>query len=136
GLFNMVEDPGAAGVFYGTVAPEFHTHASGTLLRITDREADLGMHENGRALHFDRLTDTAAGILYRNPVMLSDGTLIASVDEIATGDKTGERDFYQFRFRLYTLRRDPATGYYVPDRPILDEPMRRSVEYWSGPGIA
>lgn len=136
GLFNMTQHPNNPAVFLGAVAPEFHTHAAGTLLEIEDREAGRGMHENGDALVFRRLTDPEGDILYRNPLMLSDGRLIASVDEIPESEKTGARDFYQFRFRLYTLKLDSNTGYYVPDEPLLPAVMQQRITYWDGVGTA
>lgn len=80
GLFHIKEDPLQDGVYFATYAPEFGTDAAGTILRFTGAEGlnpddmEITPLTDPQVLEGD---DFATGH-YRNPLPLSDGSLIAS----------------------------------------------------------
>jgi hypothetical protein len=113
GLFQMREDPQAPGRFVGTSAPEFGTHAAGQLVALdgaptvnADRMALSWLTAEATA------TPTAEGSgadplhsgLYRDPLPLSDGQLIASHTAETRADRDEgspgrPRSRYDFRLR-------------------------------------
>lgn len=125
GYFQLVEEPTAAGRYLGVATPEFNTHASGFILRM--RDTGQAISEVGTAVQFTKLTDPASQTRYRNPVMLSDGTLIAAVDEVPANAKDPLPANQKMKFRLYTLKL--VGGFYVPDQP-LSAGTTRTFNYW------
>jgi hypothetical protein len=129
GYFQLTEYPlsqaPGGGTYLGIAAPEFNTHASGFILRM--RDTARAISENGLAVQFDKLTSPASQTRYRNPVMLSDGTLIAAVDEVPANMKDPLPANQKMRFRLYTLKL--VGGFYEPDQP-LSAGVSRTFTYW------
>lgn len=130
GYFQLVEEPQSVapggGTYIGVVSAEFNTHASGFILRMRDK--DRAISEKATAVEFTKLTAPGSQTRYRNPVMLSDGTLIAAVDEVPANLKESINPASErMKFRLYTLKL--VGGFYVPDQP-LSAGLMRSFNYW------
>jgi hypothetical protein len=131
GYFNVVEVPTTVapggGTYIGAVSPEFNGHTSGFILRMRDKEQRI--HENGLAVEFTKLTSPDSQTRYRNPVMLADGTLIASVDEVPVNVKgTIQPPSERMKFRLYRLKLG-ADGMYEPDQQLTTG-NSRTFQYW------
>ncbi|MEM8933390.1 MAG: hypothetical protein AAGE94_19525 [Acidobacteriota bacterium] len=71
-LFQIVEDPTIVGRYVGTAAPEFGTHAAGSLMHFS-----APPWANPDTITLGALTVAASGH-YRDPLVLADGTLIAA----------------------------------------------------------
>lgn len=134
GLFQFTQSASNPKLFLGVLSNEFNSHTSGAILQIEDTDPSNMPHENGSALRYRLLTDPNGDLRYRNPQQLADGRLIAAVDEIKISEKTGVSDFYQFRFKLYELKLDAATGFYKPYRALINEAPRRKFSYWDNEG--
>ena len=115
-LFQMREDPTRPGRYIGTSAPEFGTHAAGQLVGLDgaptlnpDRMtvAYLTASATAFAAEEGRTPDPLHSGLYRDPVPLSDGRLLASHTTETRGDRNEgsvetPRSRYDFRLRLVT----------------------------------
>ncbi|WP_284619183.1 hypothetical protein [Aquabacterium humicola] len=115
-LFHIKEDPTRPGRFVGTSAMEFGTHAAGQLAAIDgapsvnpDRMSVTWLTAEATAFATEegRTPDAAHSGLYRDPLPLSDGRLIASHTTETRADRNEGADGasisrYQFRLRLVT----------------------------------
>jgi hypothetical protein len=129
-MFQIVEDPQQPGRYYGVEAPEFYTHASGQVIRIdapptTDADHIAVTH----ITHPDTAgtTDTPdhSGH-YRDPLALSDGTLIAAHTFETGPEATSGPALYDFRLRTLT----PAGNGYLEADVALTSGISKTVTYW------
>ncbi|MDB6018856.1 MAG: hypothetical protein JWR19_3345 [Pedosphaera sp.] len=134
-IFQMREDPLHAGIYYGVDAPDFGGHASGQIITLT---GPLGMNADSNYITY--ITPKINGLpnplgSYRNPVPMSDGTLIAA-HSTATGAATniGTAAFPKtaFDFRLMTLTN---AGVYLGTNRFLTTGITNGSTNFSG-GIA
>jgi hypothetical protein len=136
-FFQMREDPTRAGRYFGTDAPEFQTHASGQIVSLVaepSRPADQiqasyvtafstryvpeGVPEAGHSGH------------YRDPLPLSDGTLLAvhtSEPRADRNDGTRAQPTSRYAFRIKTL--ELQNGTYVGGAPLTPG-IEGSVSWW------
>jgi hypothetical protein len=141
-LLQMREDPQKPGTYFGIDAPEFRTHAAGQLVSITappSLPADQIQATWVTARSTSEPTDDGVTPpsdhtgLYRNPLPLSNGTLVAvhtAETRQEANEGTREKPLSRYDFRLKTVQRDgtwwragdPLTGgipkavsYYDPD---------------------
>ena len=138
-LFQIREDPRTPGRYIGVNAPDFFTHGSGQIVSvfappgkdaahigvtyITSAETYTTTEENAQP-------SPAHSGHYRDPVPLSDGTLVAAhTFETRMEAKTGPS---RYDFRLRTLRAGP-NGAFVADKPITPG-LRKSLENSSAEG--
>jgi hypothetical protein len=139
--FLMVrEDPRTPGLFYGIDAPEFGTHSGGQIVSITGATNInafymLIKYLTPRSTH--DIADSATNIppddtgFYRNPLMTSDGYMIASHTWYALyepGSPNPTNLSTPFDFRLTFLQM--SNGYYAP-AGLLTSGLTNSVSYWS-----
>ncbi len=123
-FLQIREDPRTPGLFYGIDALEFGTHAGGQIVSITGATNVNAFYMRVNYLT-PRSTHAYAGSpatvpadhtgFYRNPLMTSDGYLIASHTASALADANiGSVQFPKSRydFRLKFLA--PTNGYYAP----------------------
>jgi hypothetical protein len=136
--FHQVrEDPLAPGTYYGIDCTEFDTHASGQVVRITGAP---GVNGNemvvGYVTHRDTHVPTATPTsnhsgLYRNPLPLSDGTLIAvhtsnTRKELDQGSPGFPRSRFDFRLKVLSVG---SNGFHVA-RQTLTSGIRKRVQYY------
>lgn len=131
-FLNQVHDDTETGneIVTGVVAPEFGTHKAGRILQFIDTQSvsKPALHENGDAVEYRFLTDPDDfSVLYRDPIYLSDGRLIAAVADNPEGD---DRSFEAFDFRLFVLEKNPATGFHEPATPLLQDRIEKSFAFW------
>jgi hypothetical protein len=119
-FFWVREDPRTNGVYWGVDSPDFGMHAAGGIVTIT---APIGLSAD--ACYISSITPktntslNAYGI-YRNPLPMSDGSLVAAfatnttVFDSNSGTPTAPQSRY--KFRLYTLKQ--AGGIWLADQPM------------------
>lgn len=135
-FIHIEEDPTAPGTFVGIDAPEFSTHSAGQVIKINaapsvNAESTLVTY----VTHRDTASYTATPSpnhsgLYRNPVPLSNGTLIAThTAETRADANTGTRAApgSRYDFRIKTLRQ--SGGVWVADVPLTSG-IVKTVSYW------
>jgi hypothetical protein len=133
GLFHLREDPTHEGTFLTTYAPEFGTASGGRILRLT---ASVNTNADDVVLTpvtpFGDSNGIPAGTgHYRNPLPLSDGTLVASHspgdEELESAGTTESPSFsYAYRLRVVT----GADGAAAPGA-YLTAGLHRRVTGWS-----
>jgi hypothetical protein len=112
GLFHLREEPGAPGNFLATYAHEFDAATTGQIVRLEGR---AGMNpESMRLLPLTALDfeSAAAQDRFRNPVPMSDGTLVAvHLNGVPRLENKGtlERPRYDASPRLAALRAEGGT---------------------------
>jgi hypothetical protein len=138
-ILQMREDPRNAGTYYAVDAPEFRTHAAGQIISFAapptlpaDRMEVKYVTDKSTAGFVDDGATPPAGHsgLYRNPLPLSDGTLVASHTVEKRQDRnegTRERPRSRYDFRLKTLR--ASGGSFVADQP-LTAGLTKSLSWW------
>ena len=122
-LLQMREDPTQPGLFYGTSAPEFGTHASGQIVKLQGAPSDnpdtMGItYVTAAATAFPTAEGANAAPghsgLYREPLPLSGGQLIAvhtseTRADKNTGDTANPGSRYAFRITLLQTSADGTT---------------------------
>jgi hypothetical protein len=102
-FFWIREDPRTNGIYFGVDSPDFGTHAAGEIVTIT---APFGLSADNCFISYVTPKSTAfpnSYGLYRNPLPLSDGSLVAaftanaSVSDGNTGTFTLPQPRYRFR---------------------------------------
>jgi hypothetical protein len=132
-MFQIKEDPVHPGSYYGVEAPEFYTHASGQIVRISATPNQDADH-----ISVDYIThpDTAGTTNtanhsghYREPLPLASGTLIA-VHTSYTGQEEGNQPHdTTYDFRLKTII--PAgNGYWTAGQPLTNG-LNKTISYWN-----
>jgi hypothetical protein len=134
GLFHLREDPTRPGDFLATRAPEFSTGTGGTLMRLTGVptiNADDMVLTAVTPTSDDADVPAATGY-FRNPLPMSDGTLVA-VHTAATGDLVNNGSTaspswsYQFRLKRLTLQ---GNGFYAPTSAVTSG-IAKSLSWWT-----
>ncbi|HET8798190.1 MAG TPA: hypothetical protein VFO89_10910, partial [Thermoanaerobaculia bacterium] len=136
-LFQIREDPSQPGRYIGTDAPEFDTHASGQLVRLgaaPHTPADQIVVEAVTAPESRDITDAPASAdapgHFRDPLPLSDGTLVAvHASEMRADENDGTRaqPSSRYAFRLKALEK--RNGYYAAGAPLTDG-IQASITYY------
>lgn len=137
-IFQIAEDPLNPGVYYGVDAPEFSTHASGQVISLT---APIGLNADNIAVVYVTHPETAGYTEdgnapdpnhsghYREPLPLSDGTLVAVHTDETRADKIeGGPTNSRYAFRL-TLLQKGGSGYWVAGS-TLTPGITKSIRYW------
>ncbi len=141
-FLEIREDPRVPGLFYGIDAPEFGTHSAGQIISMTG-----STNLNAEQMKISYLTPlstrspvtdsnnipTDDSGAYRNPLMTTDGYLIASHSSCVIGEvpitDTNDVVFgssYDFRLKFLQL----SNGFYVPGAP-LTAGLTNWASYWS-----
>ncbi|MCA9774735.1 MAG: hypothetical protein KC466_20110, partial [Myxococcales bacterium] len=130
-FLQIAEDPTAPGRYFGVDAPEFYTRAAG---QIVSMEAPPGLPADAIRVTYGTHRATSSyqdygsprdpnhSGLYRDPLPLEDGQLLAShADEYRASENEGTRanplPRYDFRVKLVV---DGPGGYRVAGLPITD----------------
>jgi len=147
-FFQIKQDATNPNFFVGINAPEFGTHASGQIVRLTNVDP---VH-NADEMRIDYLTDPSThgstddgetpppehSGHYRDPAVLSDGTLIAAhtaetrrdKDEGTTSpDNADSFPKSRYTFRLRTLKQLP-NGTWTADQPLTGG-ITKDISYFS-----
>jgi hypothetical protein len=137
GLLQIKEDPQTPGRYYSTYAREFGTHAAGQILAISGAPTLNGdqvaltsiTHPDTRAASDTPSADHSG--LYRDPLPLADGTLVAvhtpeTRDDDNTGTNTSPASRYDFRIKVLTTA---GNGYREDGQPLTSG-ISKTISYW------
>lgn len=133
-MLQIAEDPSRAGVYYGVDAPEFGTHAAGQVISMTAPPSlDAGhiqvTYVTDRATASTESVPANSGH-YRDPLVLSDGTLVVShTANQGEEDGSGGPLDSSYAFRLVSLQPGPG-GYYAAGTPLTNG-ITATIRYWS-----
>ena len=137
GFLQIKESPTVPGTYFGVDAPEFSTHAAG---QIISTHAPPTQNPDAMTITYVTHRDTSSYTdtpsanhsgLYRNPLPLSDGGLVAvHTPETRRDQNTGStaNPSSRYDFRLKTLK--VADGVHVADRPLTPG-LTKTVSYWN-----
>ncbi|MBL8878117.1 MAG: hypothetical protein JNG88_03265 [Phycisphaerales bacterium] len=136
-MLHIDEDPSIAGRYYFIDAPEFQTHSSGQIAMI---DAQPTLNPDATSVTYITHRETASpddspppehSGLYRDPLMLSSGLLIAShTSETRADANTGTRANPASRYDLRLKRiMAQANGYYAAGAP-LTPPINKTLSYY------
>lgn len=138
GMIQTREDGKNPGSFYGIDAPEFSTHASGQIVSLngakgTDADHMAITYVTHRATasynEDNQPADPNNSGHYRDPLGMTDGTLIAAHTIETRAEKvSGSPTNSRYDFRLKTLKK--VGSYYVPDQNLTPG-ITKSVSFWS-----
>lgn len=131
-MFQIKENPLQSGTYFGVDSPEFGTHASGQIISIVappnlDADHISVTYVTHRDTFGTTTTPNHSG-RYREPLPLSDGTLLA-VHTSYKGEESGtapHNSTYDFRIKTLT----PSGGYWVAGAPLTSG-INESITYWS-----
>ncbi len=133
GVFHLREDPTHPGQFLTTHAPEFATASGGVILRLV---GPAGMNADAMTLTPVTTPGDVATVpndtgYFRNPLPLSDGTIVAAhtaaTDQVVNLG-TVEAPAWSYAYRLKQLT--PAGAYQVPGE-ALTAGISKSVSWWT-----
>ena len=139
-LLHIKEDPARPGRFIGTSAPELGTHAAGQIAAIDGAPGDnpdlmtvsyLTAPATAFAVDEGQRADPSHSGLYRDPLPLSDGRLLASHTAETRADRNegsteAPRSRYDFRLRL--LSADASGSYRAGE--ALTPGLRKAVSWY------
>ncbi|MBV7333177.1 hypothetical protein KFU94_34085 [Chloroflexi bacterium TSY] len=130
-MFHIEEDPGKPGDYYGIDAPEFNTHSSGRIVHIS--APPIQNADNITVTYIthpdtigNRATPNHSGH-YREPLPLSDGTLIAVHTAQTADEATSGPSIYDFRLKKLHQNDD---GYWRAGEPLTSS-ISKTISYWS-----
>ncbi len=137
-FFHVMEDLANPGTFYGVNAPEFGTHTSGAIVKFNGA---IGVNAADMYPMYVTDPETAAASdvgeggdgLYRNPVPLSDGDLLAVVNLDARAEtNVGEGPFGNetYKFRIRHITKKEGTEFFKYGAPIT-EGITDTVSYFN-----
>ena len=147
-FFQIKQAPTDPNVYIGINAPEFGTHASGQIVRLNN----VAPTHNADEMTIDYITDKSTASFstddttapaansghYRDPVILSDGTLLAAHTFETRQDRnegTTSPDYAntypqsRYSFRLRTLKKQ-ANGVWTADQ-LLTDGIYKDISYYS-----
>jgi hypothetical protein len=135
-FLQISEDGTSPGTYYGIDAPEFSTHAAGQIVKLTappttnaeDVRLTYVTHRDTSS-YTDTPGPNHSG-LYRNPLVLSNGQLIAVHThetrlDVNTGTRANPGSRYDFRLR--TLH--ASNGHWTADQ-ALTPGISKTITYW------
>lgn len=133
GLFHFREDPTVPGNFFTTYSQEFGTASGGTLMRLT-----AAPNINPEDMVLTAITPTSANAqvpqqtgYFRNPLPLSDGTLIAAhtaATDYITNLGTTQAPNWSYSFRLKKLTQN---GQFWAPSANLTAGIVKNVSWWT-----
>lgn len=137
GMFQIQEDPSTPGTFVAISAPEFGTHSAGQIFSINGAPT-----VNPDLMKVTYLTHPDTGGpddtpsvnhvgLFRDPLFLEDGKLIASHTSSTQEDTnigTGTSPASRYALRLKSLIK--SGSYYVPNQNLTPG-ITKSISYWT-----
>ncbi|MEE8523506.1 MAG: hypothetical protein V3T72_06210 [Thermoanaerobaculia bacterium] len=139
-FFQLAEDPDSPGTYSGVDAPEFETHASGQIIKLSAPPTlpadqivvDYVTHPDTGTVVDDGDTPPATHSgHYREPLpLVGGGVLAVHTAETHAADNDGTRAApqprYDFRIKELTFN----GTYFEAGTPLLGSPIVRQIQYW------
>jgi hypothetical protein len=142
-LFQIAEDPRTSGLYWGVqatdISPFGGTHSSGQIITLT---GGPGVNPTNMVVTYITPPGAAAGPsslgMYRNPLPMSDGTLVAVFTDAANGTPAGvdtnigtvTMPVSKYHFRLMTLTN---SGAFLGTNQFLTGGIQSTSIFWQGP---
>jgi hypothetical protein len=137
-LLQLQEDPLRPGYFYAAAAPEFATHASGQIIALDSHES-----VNAEDMQIDYVTTPLSRNVvgdgatvptghpghFRDPLPLSDGTLIAVHTTSPFADRT-VNGVLSSRYDFRLVRMQSGSPYWTPGARLIPGGIVKSISYW------
>jgi hypothetical protein len=137
-VLQLRVDPLRPGYFYGTTAPEFGTHAAGRIIGL-DAPEDLNADDFQIDYITSALSDDVVGDgqtppaghpgHFRNPLPLSDGTLVAVRTTSPYADRA-ESGPLSSRYDFQLVRLVSGTPDWTPGARLIPGGISKSITYW------
>lgn len=139
-MFQIVEDPRNPGIYVGIDAPDFSqqggTHTAGQILSLSGAPT---VNPTNMVVCYLTPKSTAgpnASGIYRNPLPMSDGTLIAAFtltpsNAVDTNLGTDAAPNAAYKFRLMVLATNSGSSGYFVTNGLLTPGLSNSVTYWA-----
>ena len=125
-FFQIREDPARPGRYVGTDAPEFDTHAAGQIVSML---AEPSRSADDISVGYVTPRSTESG-QYRDPLPLSNGTLLAvHTSETRGDDNEGTRANPKSRYAFRIKALEPRNGAHAAGEPLTPG-IPASVTYW------
>lgn len=130
-LLQLKEDPLHPGTYFGIDAPEFSTHASGQVFKLS---APPSLDADHIAVVYVTHRDTSSYTPnpsvnhsghYRDPLPLSDGQLVAAHTAETDKEANSGPSIYDFRIKTLTL----SGGYYKANQ-VLTPGISKTISFW------
>ncbi len=142
-FFQITEDPRTNGLYWGVQAQDVAVvggiHAAGQILTLS---GGFGLNPTGMVVSIITPTNGANGPnplgLYRNPLPMSDGTLVSVFTDSANGAwdvniGTATAPVSKFHFRLYTLANNGAL--WKTNQLLIPSGIPNTAIYWDGANL-
>jgi hypothetical protein len=130
GLFHLREDPRQPGSYYATAARESDSFTTNQIVKLTGSPALNGDQMTVTEITAGDLGDALAGGRFRNPLPLSDGTLVASHTSSERAPQAGDT-LADLRLRMLVF--DAASGRYRAGA-ALTAGIRKTLNWWTPAG--
>ena len=137
-ILQLKEDPLRPGYFYATTAPEFGTHAAGRIIGL-DAPEDLNADDFEVDYITSPLSDDVVGDgqtppaghpgHFRNPLPLSDGTLVAVRTTSPYGDRASNGPLSS-RYDFQLVQLVSGTPDWTPGARLIPNGISKAVTYW------
>jgi hypothetical protein len=130
GLFQLREDARQAGNYYAIAAREAGSFTTGQIVKLSGSPALNGDQMTVTEITAGDPGDALAGGRFRNPLPLSDGTLVASHTSSVRAPRPGDT---LADLRLRSLVFDAASGRYRADQ-ALTAGIKKTLSWWTPSG--
>ena len=137
-FFQICEDPLHPGTYFGVDGPDFGTHASGQILTLFGPPGTNGEQMTiSNITHVSTKGPNASFGLYRNPLPMANGTLVASYTTggNATDSNQGSAAFPRSAFggyRLMALTNNASGVWFAASNLTTSVTITNVVSYWAG----
>ena len=138
-FLQMREDPTTPGRYLGVNAPEFGTHASGQIVAINAASSGVLLNANAmtvqhiNSLKLSNTLNVPAEIgHFRDPLPLSDGTLIAAFANTYAAEPSPAPATPNYHFRLSTLSKNASADGDAINGTLLTTGLSKTVSYFVG----
>jgi hypothetical protein len=137
-ILQIEEDPLRPGYFYATTAPEFSTHASGQIIGF---DAPESLNADDFEIDYITAPETATYTgdggtppanfpgHFRNPVPLTDGTLLAVRSTSPYADRA-ENGPLSARYDFHLTRMQSSGAYWTAGARLIPNGISKSISYW------
>ena len=130
GLFHLREDPRHPGSYYATAARESDSFTTNQLVKLSGSPALNGDQMTVTEITAGNAGDALAGGRFRNPLPLSDGSLVASHTSSERAPEAGQT---LADLRLCTLVFDAGSGRYKAGE-ALTAGIKKTLSWWTPAG--
>jgi hypothetical protein len=141
-FFHVREDPTTPGRYLGVDAPEFGTHTSGQIVAINAASGGVLLNANAMSVQHinnanlsNTLTTPSPIGHFRDPLPMSDGTLVAAFANTYPAEPTPAPAVPTYHFRLTTLNKNLTANGDAINSTLLTAGLTKTVSYFVGANL-